>query len=133
MNTLKEQIENKCKYFTGMLNKECAVGVKYADVKDKSTKPYGLPCLKDGGLTGGTCAKACWKTPEEVEAEVKEIEEAGNMQIKAYAAVKSHIKKTGEKQGKIKCTSCGGDLNYTAASSNGHIWAKCKCGLGWME
>lgn len=133
MKTLKDQLSNYCKHFTGIQNKQCSAGVKYEDVKDKSTKPYGLPCLKDGGLTGGTCAKACWKTSEEVEAEVKEFIEKEKKQRIAYAAVKKHIEKTGENKGKIKCTSCGGILNYTRASINGHIWAKCKCGLGWME
>lgn len=133
MSTIKEQIENKCKHFTGMLNKECAVGVRYEDVKNKNSRPFKLPCLKDGDFGGGTCVKACWKTTEEVEAEVKEIEEIGNRQIKAYSAVKTHIEKTDEKRGKIKCTSCGGDLNYIQAECNGHIWAKCKCGLAWME
>lgn len=133
MKTLKEQIESKCKHFTGLANKECAVGIKYEDVKVKNSRPYKFPCLKDNDFAGGTCAKACWKTPEEVKEELKEIEEAGTKQIKAYVAVKNHIKETGEKQGKIKCTSCGGDLHYTQAELNGHIWGKCKCGLAWME
>ncbi|MDD5358419.1 MAG: hypothetical protein PHX80_04680 [Candidatus Nanoarchaeia archaeon] len=133
METLKEQIENRCKHFTGMMNKECAVGVIYEDVKDKTSKPYKIPCFKKGLMAGNMCALACFPTDEEVEKEVNEIEESGTKQIKAYMAVKNHIKETGEKQGKIKCTSCGGDLHYTQAECNGHIWGKCKCGLAWME
>ena len=36
-------------------------------------------------------------------------------------------------QGKLPC-DCGGQLNYTVAAINGHIWAKCKdCGIYFNE
>lgn len=37
-------------------------------------------------------------------------------------------------KGQIKCPKCGGELNYSIASTNGHIWGKCltKDCLEWM-
>lgn len=38
-------------------------------------------------------------------------------------------------RGKIKCPQCGNDLHWTRASSNKHVWGKCKtenC-LSWMQ
>jgi hypothetical protein len=38
-------------------------------------------------------------------------------------------------QGKIKCPKCGNDLHWTRASSNKHVWGKCKTAncLSWMQ
>jgi hypothetical protein len=71
MKTLKERIESQCKHFTGSANKECAVGIKYEDVKEKDSRPYKFPCLKDNDFAGGKCAKVCWKTPGETD--IKEM------------------------------------------------------------
>ena len=54
--TLKEQISQRCIHFTGLMNKECKAGVKYADVR--FDRPYKLPCLKQGG----TCDKCEFMT-----------------------------------------------------------------------
>lgn len=45
------------------------------------------------------------------------------------------IKDRKEDQGKIECPKCKGDLNYTRASSNGHVWGKCTTVnfLSWMQ
>ncbi len=40
-----------------------------------------------------------------------------------------------ENRGKIECPKCKGELNYSRAKSNGHVWGKCKtenC-LSWMQ
>lgn len=40
-----------------------------------------------------------------------------------------------EPRGTIECPKCNGQLNYTRASSNGHVWGKCKTDncLSWMQ
>lgn len=129
MKSLKEKIEDKCIHFNGLQNKECEAGVKYDYVKSN----FKFPCLKNCEFTGGVCNKSYFKTPDEVEQEIKEIEEVGAQQMKAYLSVKKHIQETGQRKGKIECTSCGGDLHYTQAKLNGHIWGKCKCGISWIE
>lgn len=37
-------------------------------------------------------------------------------------------------RGKIKCPKCGGELHYSRAKTNGHVWGQCTtegC-LSWM-
>ncbi len=133
MNSIEKQITNKCIHFTGLTNKECSVGVKYKDVEVRDSRPIKIPCLKDSLLSGGTCIKAEYPTEEEVEKQVAEIMKDNEMQMNAYLVVKQYIEKTGVKLGKVICPSCGGNLHYTQAESNGHIWGNCKCGIGWME
>jgi hypothetical protein len=45
------------------------------------------------------------------------------------------IKDKKEDKGKIECPKCKGDLIYSRASSNGHVWGKCKTDncLSWMQ
>ncbi len=37
--------------------------------------------------------------------------------------------------GSVKCPACGGDLQYSRAGCNGHIWGQCqtKDCLSWMQ
>lgn len=134
MKSLKEQIENKCIHFTGMINKECKKGVKYEDVKVKTERPFKIPCLLDSDLGTGSCAFCEFPSPEQVKKEVDEIKERGRKMMGAYSAVKGHYEKHKKRKNKMECPDCKGDLHYTVAKINGHIWAKCSgCGLGWME
>ena len=64
----------------------------------------------------------------------KEKEDIGHRFEKVMEALKI-IKEKKEDRGKITCPCCGGDLHYTRASSNRHVWGKCKtegC-LQWMQ
>lgn len=133
MKSLHSQIANKCKHFTGLGNKECSIGIKYKDVEVPGARPIKIPCVINSSLSGGNCSKSCFKTKEEVEKELQKIKNDGVMVLTAYATIKTIIKETDNPIGKIECPSCKGDLNYNASSTNGHIWAKCKCGLGWVE
>lgn len=127
MKTLKEQIADKCIHFNGIMNKECNAGINYDDVK--VDRHFKFPCLKQGG----ECAHSKFRTDEEVEAKVKEIEEDGIKAMVAIATVKDHYAKTKEQTGKVTC-QCGGELYYAVASINGHVWAKCNsCGISFNE
>lgn len=133
MKTLNEQIAGKCIHFNGLGNKLCDAGIKYKDVEVKGARPIRIPCLKDSCLTGGECSKIQFPTDEEIAKQTEEIKAIGQKSADAYNAVKTHIDATGEMHGKIVCPSCGGNLHYTQAEVNGHIWGKCKCGISWME
>jgi hypothetical protein len=127
--TLEEQVAKKCVHFTGLIDKVCKAGVTYDTVKDKTKRPFGIPCIQ----TGGECPLSKFRTPEEVAKyldEIAKIEAAG---IGAYITVKTHFSKTKQRSGKLKC-SCGGELNYVVSNFNDHIWARCSsCGIAFNE
>ena len=127
--TLAEQIQDKCVAFNGVMNKECDNGIKYDSVRDE-----GLPCIKNRTFTGGVCPQCQFPTDEQVSAIVDDINKEGAIMVHARELIVKYIEETGEEQGRIKCPACeDGTLGYSRVSINGHIWAKCKCGLGWME
>lgn len=130
MLPLEEQIARKCIHFNGIMNDECNAGIKYKDVRvDDSDGPYKFPCLKQGG----ECSCAKFRTDEEVKAKVSEIENSGFKVAIAISKIKDHIERTKKQSGKIQC-QCGGDLHYTVAQINGHVWAKCNsCGMTFNE
>lgn len=129
MKSLKDQIADKCIHFNGVMEKVCKAGITYADIRVEGDGPYKFPCLTQGGQ----CSSAQFRTPEEVEAEVKSIEDSGLKVTMAIAMIKDHIAKTKEQKGKIPC-ECGGELLYVVSSYNGHIKAACKtCKSSFME
>lgn len=131
MKTLAEQIGNKCIHFNGVMGKTCRCGINYQEISDPIARPIKLPCFKDTGMTN--CEKAQFRTPEEVEIEVNEINERGDKVIKALYAVKRAISETKKLSGVIVCPSCKGELRYSCSVSNGHTRGNCKCGISWME
>lgn len=125
--SMHEQLARKCIHFNGIMEKTCKAGISYADVR--VGKPYKFPCLKQGGQ----CLHAQFLTEEEVQEQVKVIEEDGIKVLAAVIMVKAHYKKTKEESGKTAC-ACGGELHYVRAAINGHFWAKCKtCGISFNE
>jgi ssDNA-binding Zn-finger/Zn-ribbon topoisomerase 1 len=46
--------------------------------------------------------------------------------LKAIIEAITIIQKLKENQGIIKCPVCKGDLHYSRAKVNGHIWGSCK-------
>jgi hypothetical protein len=112
------------------MERVCKAGVCYADVREEPEEgPYKFPCLKQGG----ECSCAQFRTDEEVKAKVAEIDDSCIKTIVAMAAVKDHIHKTKEQKGKVKC-KCGGELHFTVAQINGHVWAKCdSCSIAFNE
>ena len=127
MRSLKDQIASKCKYFSGLMNDSCSIGIKYSEVR--IDKPYKFPCLN----TGGECSKAEYLSEDEVNSEIEQINLMEKRVLVAYANIKTKFKETNSYVGKLIC-ECGGELNYTIAKSNGHVWAKCKgCQLYFNE
>lgn len=129
MLSLEEQIARMCIHFNGIMERVCKAGITYADVRVEGEGPYKFPCLKQGG----ECSKAQFRTVEEVNAKVSEIENSGIRVIVAANNIKDHIERTKKQSGKIQC-QCGGNLHYTVAQINGHVWAKCdSCDISFNE
>jgi hypothetical protein len=54
--------------------------------------------------------------------------------LEARRRIVDHAAGSTGRQGQVDCPGCGtaGALAYSIAS-NGHVWARCSCGLEWME
>lgn len=133
--TMAERAMGRCVHFTGVQRDICEAGVKYADVRGTTTRPFGLPCIQQYA-NGATCDKAKWPTREEAEAEEAEFEAA-------YARINACLKAIRVMHGKARglsdqmpCpTGCGGTLRYSISAYNGHVHGQCsteKC-ASWMQ
>jgi hypothetical protein len=124
----------RCKHFTGIQNKTCAVGVAYADVKDTVTRPYRWPCLDTD--VPNVCLARVYPTQEEIDAEDAAFDEQMKNVDMARRVI---VAVTGNKRGVSGDTACpvcdGGTLRYSVARSNGHIHAACSTAtcVRWME
>jgi hypothetical protein len=125
--TLREQIANKCIFYTGLSNKVCNENIQYKDVM--LDKPINLPCLNRGGF----CARKILKTDEQVDIELKEMEGWSSKSLNALIKIKNHHKISKQMCGEIKC-DCGGVLRFSIAEINNHIWGNCmNCGIAIRE
>lgn len=141
--SLREQIANKCKHFNGIQNKECRAGVSYESFRDSPGGQLHLPCFRDEAVViDATCLKCEWKTEEEIQARLDEIEGAKNRIGTARKAIVEHLGGpwkigVGGSQGVIDCPCCkaAGALAFTRSGHNGHIHAKCRTDgcVSWME
>lgn len=129
MKTIQEQIQNKCKYFTGIMSKVCKAGVNYDEVRDSIARPYKFPCFKNGDMSGGNCSKACFPSEGEAKEQAAEIRQRGVYIMLAFA----EIHKSKASSGIIACPKCQGEMRFSRASSNGHVRAGCSCGLSFMQ
>jgi hypothetical protein len=140
LKNLKQQIMSKCKYFNGLSNAACKIGIPYVNVKVSrgEGKGYALPCLLDQEAHCSEC-----EIPTEVEADAKIAEHEkrfGGMMTARKAIVDDcggPWKKGGDqKHGQLSCPVCTtGVLRYSRAAYNGHIHAQCstKSCVAWME
>lgn len=125
--TLREQIENKCVHFNGMMNDTCKAGVDYDSVKvaREPGKGWDLPCFKDRKPCSITCDKQQFPTAEYVQARLDEIEQSSIRTFGAIAAIQKHANGKRGVAAVIECPACKGDLHYSIAGVNGHIHARC--------
>lgn len=133
--TFIERQMERCRHFTGVQHEVCAVGVRYADVRDESTRPFGFPCLANYA-GNATCAKLARVTREEAEAEEREWQAAHG---RINACLKAIRAKHGQARGlrdEMPCpTGCGGTLRYSISGYNGHVHGACStegC-ASWMQ
>jgi hypothetical protein len=134
---------NKCKHYTGTVNKACAVGVEYATVElNKGTPGYSLPCITKYNAGGATCSKCEMPTAEEIVAEEVEHRKRMDSMMLARKAIVAHLggpwkKGTPGASGVIDCPACNGvkTLRFSRAGYNGHVHAACLTAgcVQWME
>lgn len=128
-----------CKHFTGIQHDECKLGVNYKALAG-GVVGYGahIPCTGRTSICKDPIAK-CDKietyTVEEEKAWKKELDEEFKFMNAAIKAIREHDKANQDKSPRlIECPKCKGDLRYSIAKLNGHIWGKCEtegC-LQWM-
>lgn len=126
MESLKEQLMNRCVHFNGLGNKICEAEVVYDEVKDFSTSPYKVPCFASGQLHGGkNCRHVKYFLETEAIDEANKIETNFKNTIIARGAVVRHYRTTNKFSDVIVCPVCSGKLSYSVAPSNEHVWMKC--------
>jgi hypothetical protein len=139
--TLKEQKQNKCKHFNGIMNDACDAGVRYELVTIPNPTGMGklLPCFKDNG-NGCVCDKLEFYTDAEIDAQIEESEGNFKKTMQAREAIVDHLggpwkKGMAGSRGAIVCPICQGELRFTRSGYNGHIHASCltpNC-VSWIE
>lgn len=134
MRDLEQQIAGKCIHFNGTVNEKCKKDIPYDSVKDKTIRPFTIPCLAHHGTKGAGCSHCEFPTLEEVRKQAKEIEDLTRDTLEGFKAIKDYYKKTKERTGHVDCSKCEGKLHYAVSTVNDHIHAKCDtCGIGWIE
>lgn len=151
MKTLAEQISNKCAHYNGLsgpgmkddaATRCCDAGVVYMTVKSSDPSVVGFahyPCFREGESL--PCDKRHFPTAEEVAAEVAEHDAHWERLKLGISAASDDAKKHGFKKGNggngfVRCPICTtGDLHYSVAGYNGHMWGKCTTNgcVSWMQ
>lgn len=133
-------IEGSCVHYTGVFGPGttcCAAGVNYRELVD-TTEPgwvRKLPCSTALQRNPVSCSKLRLPTAEEVRAyeawwdEHFKLVQVAVERCRGDAAGKRGVR------GTVECPACKGKLNYSVASSNGHLWGGCetKDCLRWMQ
>jgi hypothetical protein len=132
---------SKCIHYNGVFtNKVCLAGVNYHEQFGTEAGCFkSIPCTSPNA--DKTCTKAEYPTREVADNKVAEQDALMERIIKANNEAHKHAKAAGLGRGnggvgKMPCpTGCGGTLQYSVASVNGHMHARCstdKC-VSWME
>ncbi len=115
---LWRQLQDRCQHFNGLINDVCGAGVRYEDVRDTSTSPYGFPCLvRDLHQTASTtCERAKFLTDDEAKAQEEEI----------YARARARA----EREQAGFCGQCGAKVERKAQVGRCIYNEPCGCRLG---
>lgn len=144
MKSLEEQLNNKCKHYTGAGRSDtCRAGVNYNELADGSRPGLlnRLPCLREHFKEDeiAVCELREWHTPEEIAEQIAHIKRRGEQYVTARAAISEHLKANGKPtrnvSGAIPCPVCKtGTLRFSIAY-NGHCHGKCTTAgcMNWME
>lgn len=151
--------EGSCIHFNGLMSHTCKVDHAYLDVAAPITAQQlqwhnenypthdptrtaiakRIPCLVENNIH--TCPDFREPTPEEIEANEKQIGTMLSHFVTVRTQIIAHIKENGQEknswQSSIPCPVCeGGTVKYTYAGNfNRHIHARCttpNC-VNWME
>ena len=124
-----------CKHFTGLMPKNCDVGIDYDTVKVSAPPaPPRWPCMYDG--VDIPCALRVHWTNEDLDKQDAEYKVMFSNMVAARAAIVEFTQGKRGISGKIDCPNCeGGKLSFSVAHGNGHIHAQCStegC-TSWIE
>lgn len=136
-----------CKHFTGIRDETCEYGVNYRQLV--GGPDFGwvlrLPCKKEK-QSEIVCIEYDEPTAQEIEAHDRDVQETMRCVGKAIEEImQKHPtckpifgpmsdRKEGA-SGVITCPKCGGELRYSIAPRNNHIWGQCQTDdcLSWMQ
>jgi hypothetical protein len=130
MKSFEEQIRGKCVHFTGTANDACKVGVKYETFRKSPAGGLRMPCLRDIH-DPMPCDKLEWPSDEYVANRLAASKASMERVTKALAAIAEDAAVLGLRKGnggigEVVCPVCKkGTLQYSVASYNGHIHARC--------
>lgn len=130
-----EKNQTTCRHFNGIQHKRCIADVEYEVVRGSGS----LPCFKLQG-TAPPCASrdvmGAAEARASAEASAESLRNFFTHSKAAREAITQAHTETGANSGTILCPQCGGKLQWSRASSNGHVHARCmttrEC-LAWME
>jgi hypothetical protein len=134
----------RCIHFRGIQHKLCKADVNLRELIGGPDLGWArrIPCLvMDSVECTVSCDKRVFPTREQAEAEEIEHEREAKEMLKAFDIAHEHASSLGLGLGKggrgsLPCPKgCGGMLQYSVASVNGHMHARCttKDCLSWME
>jgi hypothetical protein len=115
--TLRQQMERKCKYFTGIMNDTCEVGISYRSVRqdDRTYSEGRLPCTAP--VIAHICDQYTPYTDEEIEKRESEVK----AMIQGVAAFQ--LRDTED------CPQCGGHVTRIEQVSRCVYATPCGCRL----
>jgi|SRR6267154_1394007 len=151
LDSIVRQIVGRCHHFNGAQNECCKAGVNYSDLAGPiEGRALRMPCTnpvvfakrrEELGYKLAECSKLQRTTQAEAEKEAAGVIGHGDRMMIACAAAHSDATSKGLKKGAGGSSSmpcplkCGGTLQYSVASYNGHMHARCDtegC-TSWME
>lgn len=138
-----EKHMNRCTHFNGIMQETCKAGVNYRQLAGVEMGMVKLlPCFVDEWHNDTRmCDKLEVPTRAEAEQYVDEVEARSKVMMMCLTKAHEDAESKGLKKGhgglgEMPCpTECGGTLQYSVASYNGHMHARCttpKC-VSWME
>jgi hypothetical protein len=126
-----------CRHRTAFDDKKhpvCAVGVDYHQFRQPSPHSPGvmayidMPCLGEKPEDCARCPKYSGWTQEEIDQREIEVEASIARIGVAISAIREHTKRQRGVQGDMTCPCCKLEmgLQFSVASYNGHIRARCR-------
>lgn len=125
-----------CIHFTGTLEKTCAAGVAYENVRlVHEPKPtvggsrlrVSLPCVGALNPTGATCNKReCWSAEAAAKRYDDDLDSTG-MVLGAAALIAAKFEEDGQEHGTIECPKCRGVLRFNCAKRGRGLFMMARC------
>lgn len=123
----------------GELARKCNLGTGVMSRIERGREyPPDVVLTEIGNAIGWTLeeVKASLPTKEQADAEMDGLSDSLRAMSACHEDAKTRgLKKGNGGRGQIECPICKGNLHYSVASYNGHLWGKCEtegC-VAWMQ